>query len=47
MYITLYFRLPWWLSSEESACSAGAAGLIPRLEDLLKKGMATHSSFLD
>jgi hypothetical protein len=23
------FLLPWWLRSEESACSAGDAGLIP------------------
>ena len=38
-----------WLSSEESACSAGAAGdagLIPGQEDSLEEGMATHSSIL-
>ena len=23
--------LPWWLSSKESACQAGATGLIPHL----------------
>ena len=31
---------------KESACSAGDLGLIPRLEDLLEKGLATHSSIL-
>ena len=25
----LVFWLPWWLSSKESACNAGAMGLIP------------------
>ena len=28
---------------KESACSAGDLGWIPRLEDPLEKGMATHS----
>ena len=37
--------LPWWLSSKEFACNAGNLGLIPGLEDPLKK-MATHSSIL-
>ena len=27
-------------------CNAGDVGLIPALEDLLEKGMATHSSIL-
>ena len=31
---------------KESACSAGDLGLIPRLEDLLEKGLATHSRIL-
>ena len=26
------FGLPWWLSSKESGCSVGDAGLIPGLE---------------
>ena len=41
--------LPQWLSSEDSACHAGAAGdmsLIPGLEDPLEEGKATHSSIL-
>ena len=32
--------------SKESAYSVGDPGLIPGLEDLLKKEMATHSSIL-
>ena len=31
---------------KESACNAGDPGSIPGQEDLLQKGMATHSSFL-
>ena len=31
---------------KESACNAGDPGLIPGWEDLLEKGMATHSSIL-
>ena len=31
---------------KESACNAGDTGLIPGQEDLLEKGMATHSSVL-
>ena len=31
---------------KESACNAGDMGLIPRSEDLLEKGIATHSSIL-
>ena len=38
--------LPSWLSGKESACSAGDAGLILGLEDLLEKGMAIHFSIL-
>ena len=38
--------LPWWLSDKESNCQAGDTGLSLRLEDLLKKEMATHSSTL-
>ena len=37
---------PWGLSGQESACSAGEAGLIPGREDPLEKDMATHSSVL-
>ena len=32
--------------SKESACNAGDPSWIPRLEDPLEKGMATHSSVL-
>ena len=45
----LMFGLPWWLSSKESAHSAGAigdTGLFLGQEDPLEKGMATHSSIL-
>ena len=31
---------------KKSACNAGDSGLIPGQEDLLQKGMATHSSIL-
>ena len=31
---------------KESACNAGDLGWIPRLEDPLEKGMATHSCIL-
>ena len=31
---------------KESAYNAGDLGLIPEQEDLLEKGMATHSSIL-
>ena len=31
---------------KESACTAGDVGSIPRLEDLLEKGVATQSSIL-
>ena len=34
--------LPWWLNGKESACNAGATGLIPGQEDPLEKSMATH-----
>ena len=33
---------PWWLSGKESACNVGDMGW----EDLLEKGMATHSNIL-
>jgi len=45
-YIYIYIGLLWWLSSKESACNVGDEGLIPRLEDPLQEGMATHSSIL-
>ena len=44
-----YARASRWLSSQESACIAGAAGdvgLILGWEDPLEKEMATHSSIL-
>ena len=48
--VTLLFistsMLPQWLSSKESACNAGATGLIPGLEEPLEEEMATHSSIL-
>ena len=40
---------PWFpggSDGNEFACNAGDVGLIPGWEDLLKKGMATHSSTL-
>ena len=42
-------ELPWWLSSKESACNAGAAGdvgSIPRSERSSGEGHAAHSSTL-
>ena len=42
-------RLPWWLSSKESACSArdtGDVGSIPGLGRSPGEGKATHSSIL-
>ena len=49
--LLLFLRgLPWWLSSKQSACNAGAAGdtgSIPGSgRSPLEKGMATHSSIL-
>ena len=38
--------LPWWLSGEESAYSAGNWVQSLGWEDPLKEGMATHSSIL-
>ena len=38
--------LPWWLSGEESAYSAGNRVQSLGWEDPLKEGMATHSSIL-
>ena len=40
------YMLPRWLTSKESAYSAGDAGLIPGSEDPLEEEMATHSSIL-
>ena len=40
------YMLPRWLTSKESAYSAGDAGLIPGWEDPLEEEMATHSSIL-
>ena len=37
---------PGGSDGKESACNAGDLGSIPRLEDPLEKGMATHSSTL-
>ena len=34
------------LAGKESACNVGDLVLIPRLEDPLQKGKATHSSIL-
>jgi len=33
-------------NGKESACNAGDLGLTPGLEDVLEKGMPTHSSIL-
>ena len=41
--------LPWWLSSKESACNAGATGNTSSIHGSgisLEKCMATHSSIL-
>ena len=38
--------LPSSSAGKESACNAGDLGLIPRLDDPLEKGKATHSSIL-
>ena len=40
------YVLSWWLSSKESTCNAGDAGLNPGSEDPLEKEMAIHSSIL-
>ena len=44
--ITQAEGLPWWLSSKESTCNAGDAGLIPGSGRSLEEGVATHSSIL-
>ena len=44
--VNISMGLPWWLNGKESACNAGATGLIPGQEDPLEKSMATHSSTL-
>ena len=38
------FRLPWWLSSKQSACNAEDMGLTPGGEDSLEKETAIHHS---
>ena len=38
--------LPWWLSCEESACSAGDMGSILESRRSPEEEMATHSSIL-
>ena len=40
------FLFPGGLDSEESAYNAGDLGLIPKSENSLEKGMATHSGIL-
>ena len=44
--ITQYARLPCGSDGKESACNTGDAGSTLGQEDLLEKGMATHSSIL-
>ena len=47
--ILIHWGFPQWLRSKESACNSGHAGdlgLIPGLEDSLKKELAPHSSIL-
>ena len=42
-------ELPWWLSGKKKKnlpVNVGDTGSIPGWEDLLEKGMATHSSIL-
>ena len=43
-HIHSYVGIPRELSGKESTCNAGDVGSIPRLENPLKKKMATHSS---
>ena len=38
VYLWLVAGLPWWLSSEESACNSGDTGLIPGLGRSLGEG---------
>ena len=40
------FQIPWWLSGEESACSAERQVCSLGQEDPLEQSMATHSSIL-
>ena len=43
------FRLPRWLSDKNPPANAGDAGdmsSVPRQEDPLEKGMATHASII-
>ena len=46
----IYSGLPWWLSSKESACSAGSPGGMSSVPGLGRspgeESMATHSSIL-
>ena len=44
--LTKQASLLWWLSSKESACSAGAYVQSLGQKDPLEEGMATHSSIL-
>ena len=44
--IDLEMGFPAGLDGQESACNTGYPGLIPGMEDLLEKRMATHSSIL-
>ena len=42
----MFWGFPGGSDGKESTCNAGVLGLIPGREDLLEKGMATHSNTL-
>ena len=42
----VFLGFPGGSDGKESTCNEGDLGLIPRLEDPLEEGMATHSSIL-
>ena len=42
----LNLSFPCGSDGKESTCNAGDTSLVPELEDLLEKGVATHSSIL-
>ena len=42
----VFLGFPGGSDSKQSACSVGDMGLIPRWEDPLEEGMATHSFIL-
>ena len=45
-FVFLFLFFAQYIGSKESVCNAGDMGSIPRWEDPLEEGMATHSSIL-